>query len=757
MPKHDRRQHPLVRVRRHAASHPVLLGCGAGVLRGLPAHAIWADAAGDSAQPVALEEIIVTANKRSELLQEIPTSIRAFSGEELERLGANAIEDYAAVTPGLQLTGVRNSTQVNMRGVTTGPVNHDQSEIAETVGIYLDETPIAVQRFNPNLKLYDLERVEVLRGPQGTLYGAGSMAGAVRMITRKPDPSVFDASTSLSTNMVADGGMGYSFDGMVNVPLGDTLALRAVGFYRHDAGYIDNEYTGKKDVNDLDASGGRVAMRWNASDALSFDAMVSYQDQKTGAAAYYAPEVGDLKSIIDGREPSHDKTTILSLTSTYQMGFADLTVALSHLKKDFTYELDDGTFTNFVTGTRDGLGGVMVNHANQDDTNLEVRLSSNADHKLEWTVGVFYQKAKNDYGQDFTVPGVDAVAGFDSTDFGANPDQLYYSAIKHDDKQLALFGEVGIPITTALKLTIGGRYFDSTQDSTIDFRGIFAYPAIGVEKFHATEDGFNPKVNLSYQIGADHVIYAQAAKGFRLGGTNEPVPLPYCQASLDAVGLTNPPESYKSDSLWNYEIGAKTQWLDRRLTINGAIYKIKWNDPQVTAQLPCGFNIFMNAGGLDIYGGELEVAAQITRDLTARVNYGYVDSSLSEDMPFLNAHEGDTAPYTPKDTFSAVFDYQHPIRDGLDLLGALVYSYRSSINTKFNPNASQAFELGGFSTLNAKAGVAWEKWSVELYGDNLTNERGELNRFNNPFHLNPATDLTVIEPRTIGVRLDYKF
>ncbi len=757
MPKHERPQRKAPRARKPAHPHPLLWGCGASVLLGLPAQALRAEQATDSAQPVALEEIIVTANKRQELLQEVPTSIRAFSGEELERLGAKAMEDYAAVTPGVQLTGVRNSAQVNMRGVTTGPVNHDQSEIAETVGIYLDETPIAVQRFNPNLKLYDLERIEVLRGPQGTLYGAGSMAGAVRMITRKPDPSAFDASTSLSTSMVADGGTGYAFDGMVNVPLGDTLALRAVGFYHHEAGYIDNEYTGKKDVNDLDASGGRLAMRWNASDALTFDAMASYQDQKTGAAAYYAPEVGDLKSIIDGREPSHDRTTILSLTSTYEMGFAGLTVALSHLKKEYDYELDDGTFTNFVTGFRDGLGGIMVNHANQDDTNLEVRLASKGDGKIEWTVGAFYQKAKNDYGQDFTVPGVDAIAGFDSEDFGANPDQLYFSSIKHDDKQLALFGEIGISFTDALKLTLGGRYFDSTQDSTIDFRGIFAYPAIGVEKFHNSEDGFNPKVNLSYQIGADHVVYAQAAKGFRLGGTNEPVPLPYCQASLDAVGLTTPPEGYKSDSLWNYEIGAKTQWLDRRLTVNGAIYKIKWSDPQVTAQLPCGFNIFMNAGGLDIYGGEIEVAAQVTRDLTARVNFGYVDSTLSEDMPFLNAHEGDTAPYTPEDTFSAVLDYRHPIGDTFDLLGSLVYAHRSSINTKFNPNASQAFELDGYGTLNAKAGVAWEKWSVELYGDNLTDERGQLNRFNNPFHLNPAVDLTVIEPRTVGVRLDYNF
>ena len=757
MPKHGSSTRALRRKSKGTLSNRLLGGCGAGVLLALPSLPVLGADTSSSAEPVALEEIIVTATKRQELLQDIPTSIRAFSGEELARLGANSIEDYAAVTPGLQLVGVRNSAQVNMRGVTTGPVNHDQSEIQETVGIYLDETPIAVQRFNPNLKLYDLERIEVLRGPQGTLYGAGSMAGAVRMITRKADPSAFAASTSVSASTVDSGGNGYGFDGMVNVPMGDTFALRAVGFYHKEPGYIDNEYTGAKDVNKFEAKGGRIGAHWDASEDLSFDAMVFYQDQKADAAPYYAPEQGDLKSVIDGKEPSHDKNTIVSLTSTYRMGIGDLTVALSNMNKKLDYELDDGTFTNFVTGFRDGLGGIMVNHADQDNTSIEVRLSSPADKKLTWTVGTFYQQAKNNYGQDFTVPGVDALGGFNSEDFGANPDQLYYSSIKHDDKQFALFGEVGIPFTDALTLTLGGRYFDSKQDSTIDFRGIFAYPAIGVEKFSNSEDGFNPKVNLSYKIGEDHVVYAQAAKGFRLGGTNEPVPLPYCQASLDSVGLTTPPKSYKSDSLWNYEIGAKTQWLDRRLTVNGAIYEVKWSDPQVTAQLACGFNVFVNAGGLDIYGGEIEMAAQVTRDFVARLNFGYTDSTLSEDMPFLRAQDGDSAPYTPKETFSGVLDYRHGVTDNVDIFGLLVYSYRSSIKTKFNLSAPQAFELDSFDTINAKIGVGWANWSAELYGDNLTNERGELNRFNNPFHLNPAVDLTVIEPRTIGVRLDYKF
>src|SRR5262245_45177824 len=280
----------------------------------------------ESDEGSGLEEIIVTASKRAESIQDVPLSIRALGDEELRRMGADSLEDYAGVTPGLQLTGTRSNSQIIVRGVTTGPVNHDQTEIKETVGVYLDETPIAVQRYSPNLKLFDLERIEVLRGPQGTLYGAGSMAGAIRMITRKPQLDRFAAETRAMVSSTEDGGMSDSFDGMVNMPLiEDVLGIRAVGFYRDVGGYIDNIAIGDDDSNSELSRGGRLAARWTPNEDLTVDSLVFFQQSDFRAISQYAAEAGELDTYVAEREPIHDRNLIASLSATQQLAPFDLT------------------------------------------------------------------------------------------------------------------------------------------------------------------------------------------------------------------------------------------------------------------------------------------------------------------------------------------------------------------------------------------------------------------------------------------------
>jgi len=738
----------------------LLFSVGTLLAFGAPAIAQDANAQKDGSSEEAVgNEIIVTARKRTETLQDIPTSIAAIGNEQLGKLGADSLEEFAGQTPGLSMTGNRANSQIVLRGVTTGPVNQDQAEIKETVGLYLDETPIAVQRFSPNLKLYDLDRVEILRGPQGTLYGAGSMAGAIRLITRKPDTSGFAASAKGQLATIDHGGTTRTLDAMVNVPVvEDVFAIRAVGFYKHNAGFIDNITTGENNANYEVSKGGRIAARLTPGDSTTIDALVFYQKSRHNARSVYAEEAGYLNTTVARNEPYIDRSLMASFSVNQEFEPFDVTFVGSYRDKKLDYLIETGTFVSFVAPNYLSLPlGVIDNDADQEDYSAEIRLSSKSSSRVQWTIGAFFEDKSNFFAQDLTVAGVDAAGGFNSTAFGANRDQLYVSAINLSEKQTALFGEIVVPIGEKLKATVGGRYFDSKQRSSVKFAGIFADPNIGTFPFRNKENGFNPKFNLAYEFDQDHMVYAQAAKGFRLGGTNEPVPAASCAADLAARGLTKAPESYKSDSLWNYEVGAKTSWLDRALTVNVAAYHIDWKNPQVTAQLGCGFNVFVNAGGLKIDGGEFETVIRPTDGLTIRGGLGYTDSRLTDALAFVNGRKGDRAPFVPKWSISGSIDYSYRLSDSLEGFVFLSYSGTDKRNTRFNPTVAANRVLPAYSMLNARVGVNADNWSVELFAENLGNSRGITNRNFYPFTLIAMTQREVVTPRTLGLELSVKY
>ena len=738
----------------------LLISASALVALAAPVHAQQAAPAdGANAEEPTGNEIIVTARKRTETLQEIPSSIAALGNEQLSKLGADSLEQFAGQTPGVSMTGNRANSQIVLRGVTTGPVNQDQAEIKETVGLYLDETPIAVQRFSPNLKLYDLDRVEVLRGPQGTLYGAGSMAGAIRLITRKPNTNEFSASAKGELASVEHGGTTRTIDGMVNIPVvSDVFAIRAVGFWKHNAGFIDNVTTKQNDVNWEESKGGRIAARLIPGPATTIDAMVSYQQSRHNARSVYAEEAGYLNTTVAINEPYVDKNLTASLTVNQELDPFDVTFVGSYRNKKLDYLIETGTFVSFVAPNYRSLPlGVIKNNANQEDYSTELRFSSKPSSPVQWTLGAFYEDKSNFFAQDLTVAGVDAAGGFNSTAFGAVKDQLYVSGINLKERQIAVFGEVVVPVGDHLKATVGGRYFDAKQRSSVRFGGIFADPNVGTFPFKNHESGFNPKFNLSYEFDRDHMIYAQAAKGFRLGGTNEPVPATSCAADLAARGLAKAPDSYKSDSLWNYEVGAKTSWLDRALTVNVSAYHIDWKNPQVTAQLGCGFNVFVNAGGLKIDGGELETVIRPTEGLTIRGGFGYTNSRLTQDLTFVSGRKGDHAPFVPKWTMSGSVDYTHKLSDSLEGFVFLSYQGNDVRNTRFNPALAANSRLPAYDIINARIGVNADRWSLELFAENLGNSRGLTNRNFYPFSLTAMTQMEVVTPRTIGVDLSVKF
>lgn len=253
------------------------------------------------------------------------------------------------------------------------------------------------------------------------------------------------------------------------------------------------------------------------------------------------------------------------------------------------------------------------------------------------------------------------------------------------------------------------------------------------------------------------MIYAQAAKGFRLGGTNEPVPATSCAADLAARGLAKAPDSYKSDSLWNYEVGAKTSWLDRALTVNVSAYHIDWKNPRVTAQLGCGFNVFVNAGGLKIDGGEFETVIRPVQGLTLRGGLGYTNSRLTDNLTFVSGRKGDHAPFVPKWTVSGSVDYTHQLSSSLQGFLFLSYQGNDVRNTRFNPTLAANKVLPAYSVLNTRVGVSADRWSLELFIENLANSRGLTNKNYYPYSLTAMTQMEVVTPRTIGVDLSVKF
>jgi iron complex outermembrane recepter protein len=732
-------------------------------LAGLPLQAAEPT---DSAGAVIVEEIIVTAQKREQSLQDVPISIRALSEKELGRLGANGLQDFAGFAPSLSMIGqgpIR--AQVTIRGVSTGDLRFDRAQIRETVGLYLDETPISTQVVSPDLGLLDIERIEVLRGPQGTLYGAGSLSGTVRLITRKPNLQEMETRGDATVLNTAKGTTGYGLSSVINVPLStDVAGFRLAVSHRDEGGYIDNLTTGRDDINDLQQTGARASLRVLPNDRLTLDASLVHQKTELGGDFSYRAEAGDLNELTPSEEPSESKVLLPSLVVSYDFDSVVLTSATSFFRKDTSFRLNSGGFAPLLVGGPTTIDGDVVTQFEQREISQEIRLASNALDGWSYTVGAFYQDQDNGFGQDLTFSGIDAALGLSGPDFGAAPDQVYVSDISLRTRQYSLFGEVSFELTERLAATVGGRAFRVEQDSDVWFAGLLAVPRVGTEHFALEEDGFNPKVNLTYRLSDDALVYAQAAKGFRLGGTNEPVPEAQCSGDLADLGFTRAPRSFESDSLWNYEAGAKTALLDGRLTLNGAAYVIDWKRPPLGVDLLCGFSTIVNAGAFGIAGAEVDLEARPVSGLTLRAGGAYNRGELDGDLPPLGGQDGDRIPMTARLTYNASVDYEFPLPVGGGSVEGFVhldYRYTGDRVTLFpaNPSYVGYYKLPAYDLVGVRGGVAWDHWSVELFVDNVLDERAELNRtdFYRGFDTIPGTAIVSNRPRTYGLKVAFAY
>lgn len=734
-----------------------------------------------------LEEVVVTASKRGEMsAQSAPFSIQAIGNEDIERAQMQGFDDYAKLVPGLaSLNKGPGQTQIMIRGITAGRVSHAEPQNQSTTGMYIDDMPVAVNGFNPDLALFDVERIEVLRGPQGTLYGAGAMSGAIRVITQPAKLDAFEGAVELMGSSITDGGEDYAVRGLFNAPIvEDQLALRASGYFQSNGGFIDNVYTGEDDYNSYDNKGGRVRALWKASDRLDVSASVIHQNLTADGrpqefraddprvTAIAAPGesfaiTGDHQVVKFVDDRFDDKLTLANLVFEYAFDSVNLVASSAYLERTLDNLLDDTYRTRLAFGAMlaDGVTPIVSPFRNDSDIesfSQEIRLLSAPGGGVGWLVGVYYEDQSKLFTQDVVTSGLDALAASfglpPSTAFGAQANSVFDGRQTVDQRQYAAFGELTWPLQSTLELTLGLRYFNYDQRLNLRYAGI-ANDGVTQKNSSTDEDGFTPKAQLAYKPDADKTFYVQAAKGFRLGGVTEPVPLSgvfgtNCGAELADRGLTSLPERFDSDSLWSYEVGAKTRWLDQRVVLNAAVYDIEWSDIQTNVFLPCGFITVVNAGKAQSRGGEVEVSAAVSSNWTVGFSGSYTRARLKEITAQYSARVGDRVPNVPEVLVTGMLQYQAPLgSSGKELFARGSTTYTGDSLTEFESIAS-AVRVPSSTTGDVTIGLTTDKWEVAAFVKNVGDER-VIAGVDTDRRVPPTYSVT--PPRTVGVSLRLTF
>jgi outer membrane receptor protein involved in Fe transport len=721
-------------------------------------------------QPMALEEIVVTATRRSERLQDVPLSISVLSQAELTQKGIVGYEGIARQLPGAVLNVASdNNVRLTARGIST---NGWGAGLQTTTTIYLDDLPLSTigntVTLNPNL--YDVERVEFLRGPQGTLFGSGSLSGALRILTKSPDLANYDASALVDIGHTPDGGgMRQRYNGMVNIPLvDDKLALRVVGFHRDEEGYIDNVGTGVKNSNSLKDSGGRAILLWEPTDRLSIKLLGSYEDSHPEDASLTNPTLGERKRYSTRPDYYTTKTQIYNATLNYRFDGADLT-------SSSTYSIADGLFVVDLAGTfARTIPFYLDDKAKTTNFVQEVRLVSDQEGRFEWVVGGFYldynldlvgkQQSSPEFLAARGITGLPADATFNS--FGSDTSTY----------ELAGFGELSYHLTDTLSLTGGLRYgkYGGTLDTDAGFNSAyFTYALLGISAplpmvpVAATSSRLKSaertswKASLAYEPSRDLMTYITVSTGYRT---------PVYNARAGSVSIVNPndliiPAGATSDDLTNYEIGLKGRWLDGKLTTNLAMYYIDWRNIQVQANRQSdSIQFATNVGRAASQGLEAEITVTPVRGLTFGLNASFNEAEVKEltaQEAVISGAEKGSRLASPKVQGSFFGAYNYKLGDALTGFTSFQIAHVDSFPNGF-PNtpgrAGVRNPLYGmtddYTYINLQTGLGIDKMTATLYVENLGNSDGVV-------YIHPEAFVdsryTILRPRTYGVRFGYQF
>ena len=700
-----------------------------------------------------LEEIIVTATRRATSIQAAPLSVTALTGSQLRAIGARDLPDYFALVPGLNYGDDGWSPRVVIRGVGSGTFVEPRPLSA----LYLDDTPMMTltgppqlgQISGPHPEVFDLARIEVLRGPQGTLFGTSALGGAIRMITNAPDPDGWYAGAEGDFSSTSHGSDNYQISGILNVPLiPDKAAMRAGGFFRDDAGFIDDVQRAIPNVNSVETSGGRVALLWRPVSALTFTLRGHHQARNTGGLSFADGELGEYSQARYVAERNDESWELFNFVIEYDLQWAQLMSSTSYMDRQPAVTQDATLFAEFALG--------LFNPASNEFTDgvrdfvQELRLTSDSGGRLSWLAGAFYQDEDRATYQDLRSPGFDALTDGSAASYGY-PDTLAHIESHSSQQQRALYADLSFEIASNWHATVGGRWFDFREDIASQFDGLFfGGPTSNSESLK--QDGTKAKLGLAYRPSEHALLFFNAAEGFRPGGANgwteELVEL--CSSDLAALGLKEPPATFSSDSLWSYELGAKTSWPDNRVVANGTVYHIDWDSMQTSKGLNCGVSFFENAGGATIDGLELEAVWGPADPLELTVGAAYVDAVLAQDVPNVSGEKGERIPTVPGWSLNVTADAEFTLPTAVGFARAS-YQYIDGSWSDFDQ--SIRVRLPSRQLLSAHMGVRRDAWQIELYVDNLLDERGVMFHFT---EFGIGRD-SLIRPRTVGVRAQVDF
>jgi iron complex outermembrane recepter protein len=720
--------------------------------------------------------IVVTATRRETDLQDTALSISAISGRELEARGIDSVAKAISTVPGVSLLNDQpGRADITIRGVNTSSSSISQADVIvnSTTAVYLNQLPVtSTVSKTPDFRFVDMERVEVLRGPQGTLYGQSAMGGVVRYITNTPDSGGIagGGSTYLSTTDM--GGTNFGADAYLNIPVTDELAVRFVGYAYDNSGFIDAVgIENRKNSNDENTYGARAALRWQPSDRVTLDLNYLYHEVTLGNLQAISSTYTPTGVSADNGRPQNFRQ---ASTDRFVAQHLQPTLLRSHVFNGEVLVEFDSFSANLILGRKTNdtsnefeaaelTGGTesYFNNTTLSDTHsntAEFRLVSEYDDSLiDWLAGVYYEKAGGTIGTLAVVSGAPRV--FIPGVFVLNPgNRVIDSGRQLDYEELAFYGEVGVNFSSALRFTAGYRYSDvqnnyrwtyaqGTFDAALGRTALLAVNQVAQEKV----DTF--RFNLEYKASEDLLVYGQASSGFRPGGFNPG----------NAFGPTPIPDfDYQSDSLWNYEIGVRSRF-DGIGDLNVVGYHIDWSDIQLpSTQLVAPFySATLNAGSARIWGLEVEATVRPAEGLDLTVAYAYTDAeltSIAAPIPGLGSppgRVGEQLPGTAKNMFTGIASWTKPIGSA-SLSANLIYRHVGSRTSSLgDPTRAPAYD-----TLDARVAVSMNNGlTATLFAENLTNEAGILRIIQGaPFQTGDRfTYLNVIRPRTVGLRLSISF
>ncbi|MEJ2443621.1 MAG: TonB-dependent receptor [Exilibacterium sp.] len=773
------------------------------------------------AQETNIAPLVISARKREENLQEVPFSVQVLSDQQIHELSA---PDLQALSRSVASFSVQNlgpgQSQVAIRGISAGQIARDQPGVKEQVGTYLDESVVSLSLFTPELDFYDMERVEVLRGPQGTLFGSGSLSGTVRYISREPRLDEFRATLEAGANAVTDGGLGGDLKGMANIVLTDKAALRLVGYSTNYPGFIDAVQPDgeiNEDVNVGERYGMRASLLLQPSPYLKILPRIVHQSTDINGfnreddfnilaneftTTRDAVTLGDYQQFTQLEEKFSDRFSLADLKIEWELRGAYLTSITSWTERDISVVRDETSLLASIAGGSIGwpesvytLDAPLFDNTVTESLTQEIRLSSKGNGRVEWVGGVFYSDNHRHYSQSYIANGFEAAAAatglsvfqvFDRSTAGvlSDTDELFFSDIPYNTQQAGLFGEIDVAMSEKLSITAGLRWFDFKESRMLFWDGVLADQVVLGQEDSTSSRGFSPRVMAKYTLSADASLNVQVSKGFRLGGINDPLNMGVCnQGDLNTFG--DFPIRFDDEEVLNFEIGSKIALLNGLGSFNISAFYSQIENLQATVDAQsCSSRIVVNVPEAISAGLEFAFFANFTDNLEVALTGSYIDSRLEtsirdSDDNILAGLEGGRKLPTAPDLQAAVsgtyyFDWSELI-EGAATLSFQHVGERHTQTSDLDAGAGEVelfSNVGGiaaadgilrfnpildaYNIANLRLTASAFRWKTSLFVNNLTNEKANLS-LDRERGFTARQGFLVNQPRTYGVIVHYTF